>query len=666
VLAVSTLAATLLATLYLLSVATETFAARAALNEVEDQDVSVTFRITPDGSLDAILAGSDAAAEQMFGSVPYTRIVTTESKWLAVPRENRQIALAYLASTDALADRVSIVSGKEPQARGGGPVQVIVPQQLLDNLDIQVGATLTMAPFSSRNDKVDYVIVGTYVATDLDDPVWLGDRFRGTGYSATTLIPFTDGRGITDGFGPLYTVQADVEAAPLESVTVTYTPDFSNTSLSQVTDVVNSTADLDLIATRSIGGVAERVTVASRVQETLGGVVGSLAVTRSSVLVTGLLLLVLAVAALSQTARLMAERRYAEQHLMIARGGSGRQIFRLGFIEAIALGVLTAVIAAPLARLTYLTLARAPVMQDAGMNVDPGIPPLTWVVTGIVGFILVLVLVAPLMRRQTSFVDAEQARARPGKRAAFQRSGLDLAVLVLAILAYWQLKNYKSPMLATGGVARVDPLLAAGPALPPGGSARGCAPHPPRLKIARGARCARTQGRASPRRMGSGPPLRSRNIGHSVVDPRRVNRNFRGHVPYLVAPVARRPGALPAPARRHCVQPRSPCARAARPRRCGRLCAKRLPRHSSERAPCWLGRFQPPPIRLLWKTVRTQSHGRRRPPDLQRWEARGGGRLAHSADTRGHRSQRNKSHRDPWPAWEAADDGSGHHVARHR
>ena len=81
------------------------------------------------------------------------------------------------------------------------------------------------------------------------------------------------------------------------------------------------------------------------------------------------------------------------------------------------------------------------------------------------GLILIVILVAPLMRRQTSFVDAEQSRSRPGRRAAFQRSGLDIAVLVLAVLAYWQLKNYKSPVLAGGGVASVDPLLAAGPAL---------------------------------------------------------------------------------------------------------------------------------------------------------------------------------------------------------
>ena len=464
VLAVSVLAATLLGTLFLLSVATETFAARAALNDAAPADVALTMRVDPHGTVDEVVAGTDKAAQEVFGDVPYTRTVTTQGVLLSVPRGDRPIALAYLGSTDALDSRVSIRSGEAPKASNGGPVQVLVPPALLYDLDLHVGDTIALAPYSENTAPADFIIVGTYAATNPDDPAWLVDRFLGAGHNPTAVVPFTMG-ATTDGYGPLYTVQADVETMPVDLVVVTYVPDFTGTSLSEVSAVLDRTANLDHLATRQIGEAANSVAVASNLPTTLGRVVGSLAVTRSSVLVMGLLLLVLAVAALSQTARLMAERRYGEQHLMVARGGSGRQLFRLGLIEAVALGVLTAVIAAPLARLAYLALAQAPVMADGGMDVDPGIPPLTWAVTGLVGFILIVILVAPLMRRQTTFVDAEQARSRPGRRAAFQRSGLDVAVLVLAVLAYWQLKNYKSPVLASGGVASVDPLLAAGPAL---------------------------------------------------------------------------------------------------------------------------------------------------------------------------------------------------------
>src|SRR5690606_34734164 len=145
--------------------------------------------------------------------------------------------------------------------------------------------------------------------------------------------------------------------------------------------------------------------------------------------------------------------------------GSVRQMVWLAFVEALGLAVITTVASAPLARLAYLQVASVPAMDNAGMNRDPGLPVTTWVVTGVVGVALLIVLVAPLLRRTGSFVDAEQAKSRPGRRTAFQRSGLDVAVVAVAALAYWQLRNYKSPVLDQGGVAAVDPLLAAGPAL---------------------------------------------------------------------------------------------------------------------------------------------------------------------------------------------------------
>lgn len=465
VLAVSVLAATLLATLYLLSAATETFAARAALTEASQEEMSVTFTVEPGGTLDEILAKADETAEQLFGDVPYSRTVNSQSEYLKVPRDKRAFAFGYLGFSSQLEDIVNIRSGHAPQEAPGGAVQIIVPPSFLYDLDADVGDTLTLAPYATSEDLHDYEIVGTYTVKDLEDPVWQADRYLGVTHNPNTIVPFTGGRVTTDGYGPFYTVQSATETAPLNQVVVAYTPNFSSTSLTEVSEVLARSESLETTTIRTFGDAADSVRVRTDLDDTLGGVAGSLAVTRSSVLVTGLLLLVLAIAALSQTARLMAERRYAEQHLMVARGGSGRQLFRLGLIEAVALGAITTAVAAPLARLAYLALARTPVMDNAGMAVDPGIPPQTWVVTGVVGLILIAVLVVPLMRRQGTFVDAEQARSRPGRRAAFQRSGLDIAVLALAALAYWQLKNYRSPVLAGGTVAKVDPLLAAGPAL---------------------------------------------------------------------------------------------------------------------------------------------------------------------------------------------------------
>ena len=466
VLAVSILSATLLATLYLLSVATETFAVRAALTDVDPADARIVQRIVPaENGVPEVLDGSQQAATDFFGAVPYTSHVTVQGGILAVPRADKPIALAYLGSSDDLEELVTVRSGQLPQSSRGGAVQVMVPPAFLFDLGVTVGDTVALAPVLSRADLTDVTIVGTYAVKQPGGADWRYDRFAGASYSPTTIVPFSGGLIATDGYGPLYTAREDVTTFPVDTVIATYVPEFSGTSTSELRTLIERYATLERSTTASIGAAASDVTMSSTLDRTIGGVLGSLAVTRSSVLVTGLLLLVLAVAALGQTARLMAERRHAEQHLMIARGGSGRQIFRLGLIEAVVLATATAAAAAPLARYAYLWLSSVPVMADAGMHRDPGIPPWTWTVTGAVALILLVVLVAPLALRTGSFVDAEQSRSRPGRRAAFQRSGIDVAVLALAALAYWQLRNYKSPVLASGSVASVDPLLAAGPAL---------------------------------------------------------------------------------------------------------------------------------------------------------------------------------------------------------
>lgn len=466
VLLVSVSSATLLGTLHLLSVATETFAAQAALDEVSAKDVRVVHRITPgaSGDVDAIVELSSAAATAHLGSIPYSSSLFIEGGLLAVPREDRPIALGYLGYTDTLEESVRLLSGAWPQDSPSA-IEVIVPARLLWDLGVEVGDTIELAPVNARSQVRLVRVVGTWAPQDPADAAWELDRLRGDGHRPGVQVPFTGGLITTDGYGPLFTTQGSVDAFDVSSVVAVYVPDFSDVSTDQLMAFIEATEEAERDAQRTVGGQASDVAVITVVDQTLGRVIGSLAVTRSSVLVTGLLLLVLAIAALSQTARLMAERRHAEQHLMVARGSSVRQMAWLGLIEAFGLGAITALAAAPLARLAYLQLSSMPLMDQAGMHRDPGLPLATWLVTGVVGLALVVVLVAPLLRRSTTFVDAEQAKSRPGRRAAFQRSGLDVAVVVLAALAYWQLRSYESPVLADGGVAQVDPLLAAGPAL---------------------------------------------------------------------------------------------------------------------------------------------------------------------------------------------------------
>lgn len=467
VLLVSVLSATLLGALFYLTHATETFAARAATSELPESQTRLVHRLVPnsDAELSDAIAGSASAAAELFGETPFTTRLHAESQLFMVPRPDLPEAMSYASTYDVYSDNATLLDGRWPADAPGDAVEVTVPPRFLWETELEIGDTITVWRAGSPSATTDLLIVGTYVADTANPEAWRLDRYRGVSFRPNQDVPYTGGLIVTTGIGAVITAPQDIERFDLSTINVEHIPDFAGASIHELRHVVDATADAGRVAQREIAANSKGITVLTQVDQTLGAVVGSLAITNSSVLVTALLLLVLAIAALSQTARLMAERRHAEQHLMIARGGAIRQMFSVGILEAFGLGVATAAAAAPLARLAYLNIAAVPEMDQAGMNLDPGLPVGVWVVTGIVGLALVVVLVAPLMRRTGSFVDAEQAKSRPGRRAAFQRSGLDLGVVVLAALAYWQLRTYRSPVLDGGGVASVDPLLSAGPAL---------------------------------------------------------------------------------------------------------------------------------------------------------------------------------------------------------
>lgn len=464
VLLVSTLSSTMLSSLFLLSTATERFAAREVLSTAPDELTQVSARIEPDGPVQDVAAGADAAGAEIFADIPFRTRAQIESTLVRVPRERAQPALAYLSYFDDVEDRVILGQGRWPEA-GGDPVEVAVPLSMLRDAGMVVGDTVEAADINTTTGRVDLVIVGAFEIREPGGDFWSADRLQGNGHDPDMIVPFSGGLVTTDGYGPLLTTREDISNLSLGLYTATFLPDFSQAEVAQVAAAALRVSDAEATLRTSLGANADAITVITAAPGTLGGVVGSLAVTRSSVLVTGLLLLVLAIAALAQTARLMAERRHSEQHLMRARGASNRQLLRVGAIEALALGLLTTALGPPLALGAYSVISRQPALAEAGMNQSPGLPPLVWGVSAVVGLLLVAILVLPLLRRGGTFVDAEQARSRPSGRAAFQRGGVDLALVALAALAYWQLRSYESPVMAGDGVARVDPLLAAGPAL---------------------------------------------------------------------------------------------------------------------------------------------------------------------------------------------------------
>ncbi len=95
----------------------------------------------------------------------------------------------------------------------------------------------------------------------------------------------------------------------------------------------------------------------------------------------------------------------------------------------------------------------------------PGPGPLLVSVSVALGCAVLMAQPALAGGRRT-YVEEQGARGRGGRHGLLQRAGGDLALLVVAALAIWQLRRYGAPVTATtGGGLGVDPLIVAGPAL---------------------------------------------------------------------------------------------------------------------------------------------------------------------------------------------------------
>jgi len=482
-LTVALVTGSLLAGMSLLVDATERFALSTVLGETDPASTRIDVRVLMDdldGDVEAAAERTHAALAEVLGPTPHSVSSHVVSTQYLVMREERSPAMAYLAALDGVQEHVELTAGSLPGApfedeivsdgetRTATVVPVLAPRQILEVLDIELGDRLELRGTFGLGDRVHVQVTGLYAAKEPGGDYWRSDRTRGTGWKPDAVVPQSGGLVTTDLVGPLVMDREVLSegAAAREVLLTSYEPELASLS----------PAELDALRGRLAGAAEEvprrvdaadvdTVTVSTALAGPLGATATALTITRATVLVVGLLLLVLAVAALLQAARLVAEGRAGERSLMRARGAAGSQILALGASEAIALGLVTALASPFLARALYLALAGTPAMRGAGMDRDPGLSPQTWMVAGLAATVFAVVLVSPLLRRQGTFVDAEAERARPDRKGFLQRSGLDLAVVALAALAYWQLQQYSSPLVRRGTGITIDPLLVLGPAL---------------------------------------------------------------------------------------------------------------------------------------------------------------------------------------------------------
>ncbi|MGW5346876.1 FtsX-like permease family protein, partial [Streptomyces sp. NPDC004050] len=402
-----------------------------------------------------------AFGSELFGRFPVAVESVARSRAYGLPRAHAQgteAALTLLASLDR--ERAVLVAGQWPGAVAapGGPVPVAVPQQALAPLgltseslpgDVRLDDRYGGAPLTVR-------VTGVYRAADRNAAYWRLDPFGGREIQVSSFT----------SYGPLLVDDGAFTAGGIvqDARAWLLTPDFTGVHTTETHALAARTADTAARLKDSTG-----LTTATELREFLGELESGQLVARSAVLVGALQLAVLAAAALLLVSRLLTDRQEGERGLLLARGASRGRLAALGLAEALLI-TLPAALLAPLLTPPLLRLF-AGVGPLARVPFDPeGDPLLLWPAAAVCAVVCLLLITLPAVLRGT----AAAALRRAGRRQAFvagaARSGADLALLALAVLAYRQVARHTgtgptADAQAAAAGLDVDLLLVAAPTL---------------------------------------------------------------------------------------------------------------------------------------------------------------------------------------------------------
>ena len=467
VVAVALVGASLLGTFALLLFSSEHHALDAALTQAPaaSTDIDVDLSLDRGDPLLAAEAGEEYL-DELLGDLPSTR-----TQWLTSPmhrltgEEGVIKPLAYLAAYPDVPSHASLVAGQWPTTATDptGRIEVTVPKVAADTYGWAVGSEIPVMSYATYDDSA-VVVVGIHELTG-PATVWTRDLLVGTEHDPRYPVPGSFGFTVTDAWGP-FVVAPEALAAPggVARATLVASPQLDGSPQGAVEALRSRLEDAQASLVAATDLLTVSTVFSSRLDTTIDVALGNLAVTRVSLVIIGLMLVVLSVTVLLLAARLLADRRAPEQTLMSSRGASGRQLLGLAALEAAGVALVTTLVSPWLAGLIFQAITSVGPLAEAGLNHDPGRPPSLWITCVVSSFVLAAVLLGPLLRRRGSVVDAEQQLVRQDRRGGLARSGADLALLVIAGLALWQLRAYRSPVVEAGS-GRLDLVLVAAPAL---------------------------------------------------------------------------------------------------------------------------------------------------------------------------------------------------------
>ncbi|MGW4379024.1 FtsX-like permease family protein [Kitasatospora sp. NPDC004531] len=436
--------------------------AEAGLRRNLDGGSRPVVQLSADHTVDTRAADDAKAAAlgaELFDGLPVTTRSLALSRSYGLPGAQnaaKEPDLTVLAGIDH--EQVRLTAGQWPTAEGSaagpgtaGTVRAAVPKSTLSRLGLAEDALPAQVTLSDRFGGLPLTVqvTGVYQVADRDAPYWRLDPLGGREIQVqgfTTYGPMLVDDGVfTAGLLPQGRRGAQLTA------------DFSAADPERVERVRARADRLPELAKRLSPDLQQQ----TELPALLGELSSAMLVARSSLLIGALQLAVLAGAALLLVVHLVAERQSGENALLVSRGATRGRLAAWTAVEALLLALPAAVLAplltGPLLRLltSYGPLAGLPLAQtDTAVR---------WPVAALCALAcVVLVALPPVLRRGGE----RMVSRRQAVVGTVARSGADLTLLVLAVIAYQQL-DARTGGLSTNasGQLGIDPVLVAAPTL---------------------------------------------------------------------------------------------------------------------------------------------------------------------------------------------------------
>ncbi len=412
------------------------------------------YSATLPGRISAALGGAPFG---FYGAVWSDPLGFVPGSLPASPASAGNTPIAEAASLGGVSAHATLVSGHWPGAPapaaapasasasvGGRPIPAALPATAAALMHVTVGDVLRLKDRVSGH-------VTAFVVTGLYRPA----QVSGAGASYWGLDDIAlSGSSTASGFttyGPL-TVQASAFAGlTADAGSWLAQPQTASIPASQLTTVAANVTTLQQTLQDAIALPA--LTLTTSLPAVLRGTASDLDVARSLLAICAVLLFLLAAAALLAVARLLAGQREGESAMLAARGATRWQLLRMTTAEAVPLCLVSSAVGGALGVL----LARG--LASTTWSFGDAVPAAAAVAVGA----LIILLVPALYT-----VTPGTARVRRGRQAAISnvsRAGVDLALIALAVLAGWQLRDYSAVSAGSNGNFGVDPVIVIAPAL---------------------------------------------------------------------------------------------------------------------------------------------------------------------------------------------------------